>query len=718
MMNIYYEAQNPQVKFGVDELKEVLGKHRCHFFERTLGSFYGFAEGKSIIVFISGYFNNTQSEPLQAEGFRIKIAGNAIYIEGADNNGAMYGLFEIAEQINLSGIDSINEITLNPFHEMRGTKFNLPYESYGGYGDPYEKNLQTCMDIQFWREYIDFLARNRYNCLSLWSEHPFHMMFRIAKYPDTCPYNDVALKRFMDVYKFIFSHCKKRGIKTYLITWNICLIPQVAKGLGLNEEIGYMTPEHYQENYKQDFENPDNKRIMFDVRQKSPLVKDYLRECIKTLAMTYMDLDGIGTNCAEEMNGDAYSRHEWISETYFQGIEESGRKNFDFFIRTNMGSGKIAKDLFVDKYKNGNSFISWKYSNAHMYSSTCPKFEEQWGAWEDISLEEVKVVYTIRNDDYYTFRSGSKEFLKEYIINMKKPYVHGFYWGADGYIWARNFQHIDHKHLPEEYDFQKHWFQFEMIGRFAYCPTVKDDVWIRKFEDRYGKDVGREIYEATCESGKILPPINRLHWENYDFQWHPESLITQTGFRNIVDVMNAISMQGENTICMKEYARLLSKGAKSDKENANDVINVLEQIANNIEKSINTIYEQVPIYQRSELFTCTLLDLEAWRELSFYYKFKFEAALNLCLLDETEDENYRTKAITLLEQGLIHWENLAYIWASHYVPYKMVRTHYTFGYTYYIDDVKKDIEMAKNYDKNQPYHLNLFTKPIFSLRCL
>ncbi len=717
-MNIYFELQNPQVKFGVDELKKILEKQNCDYMERPLGSFHNMTSGKSIIVFLSGYFENYKSSPLGAEGFSIKMISNTIYIEGADYSGAMYGLFEITEQIKLRGIDGINEVILEPYHKMRGTKFNLPYESYGGYGDPYEVNLQTCMDTKFWRKYIDFLALSRYNCLSLWSEHPFHMMFRISKYPDTCPYNDVELKRFMDVYKFIFSHCKKRGIKTYIITWNICLIPQVAKGLELNEEFGYMTPEHYKDNYKQEFEIPYNKRRMFDVRQNSPLVKDYLKECIKTLAMTYPDLDGVGTNCAEEMNGDSYSRHEWISEPYFQGIEESGRKDFDFFIRTNMGGGKTAKDLFVDKYKNGNIYISWKYSNAHMYSSTQPKFEEQWGAWEDIDLGKVNVVYTVRNDDYYTFRSGGKEFLKEYITNMKKPYVHGFYWGADGYIWAKNFQHVEHKHLPEEYDFQKHWFQFEMIGRFAYCPNIDDDIWISKFEDKYGKKVGEQIFHAICESGKIFPPINRLHWENYDFQWHPESLITKTGFRNIVDVMNSISMQGENTLCIKEYAKLLSKGEKSNKENADDVINVLEKIAKNIDVSINTIYEQVAISERSEMFTCTLLDLEAWRELAFYYKCKLEAALDLCMLDETTDENYRTKALKLLEQGLIHWEKLASIWASHYLPYKMVRTDYTFGYTYYTDNVKKDIEMARKYDKNNFYHLNVFTKPIHSLKFL
>jgi hypothetical protein len=37
------------------------------------------------------------------------------------------------------------------------------------------------------------------------------------------------------------------------------------------------------------------------------------------------------------------------------------------------------------------------------------------------------------------------------------------------------------------------------------------------------------------------------------------------------------------------------------------------------------------------------------------------------------------------------------VWAGHYIPYKMVRSKYIFGYGLYLEDVKKDIEIAKRY---------------------
>lgn len=132
--------------------------------------------------------------PLEREGFEIRSEGKTLYITGKDPIGVMYGLLDIAETIELFGIEAVEDRVEKPFMKMRGIKFILPFELYDTW-DPYEKNLETCRDIGFWRQYIDFLARNRYNCLSLWSEHPFHMMFRLDKYPQTCPFSDNMLSQ-------------------------------------------------------------------------------------------------------------------------------------------------------------------------------------------------------------------------------------------------------------------------------------------------------------------------------------------------------------------------------------------------------------------------------------------------------------------------------------------------------------------------------------------
>ena len=180
--------------------------------------------------------------------------------------------------------------------------------------------------------------------------------------------------------------------------------------------------------------------------------------------MTYRDLTGLGTSCSEEMVGDGVERHEWVADTYLRGIREAGR-DIPFIHRTNNGNGRLAKQIFMDRYPFKGKYISWKYSNAHMYSHPLPQFEKLWGAWDGAELDDVKIIYTVRNDDFHTLRWGDPEFIRQYLKGMKKPGVHGYYWGSDGYIWAEDFQHVPHGHKTWKYDFEKHWMEFALLDR-------------------------------------------------------------------------------------------------------------------------------------------------------------------------------------------------------------------------------------------------------------
>ena len=49
-----------------------------------------------------------------------------------------------------------------------------------------------------------------------------------------------------------------------------------------------------------------------------------------------------------------------------------------------------------------------------------------------------------------------------------------------------------------------------------------------------------------------------------------------------------------------------------------------------------------------------------------------------------------------LEEAVPVWQTLAEIWAGHYMPYQMGRVNQTFGYSYYTDEVRRDVTLAKN----------------------
>ena len=135
---------------------------------------------------------------IAAEGFALrhhKFDGHEeLSIIARDAGGAMYGGLELAEQIRARGVEGVTDTDRNPYLRMRGTKFNIPLDlrnpSYSDMSDSAQQNIATVWDFEFWRAYLDALARDRYNYVSLWNLHPFPSMVKVPEYPDVA-LNDV-----------------------------------------------------------------------------------------------------------------------------------------------------------------------------------------------------------------------------------------------------------------------------------------------------------------------------------------------------------------------------------------------------------------------------------------------------------------------------------------------------------------------------------------------
>ena len=667
------EPDDP-ICFGMRRFRAALDRAGIRSAVLRRDEFVGDESVRALVLTFAGF---RAASTLPAESYQIRVRNKAIYLNASDRVGAMYGLLELAEIVTLEGYDAITDRDGTPFLERRGVKFNWPYEPFGE-GDPFRENEKTVLDIEFWRAYIDFLAENRYNLLSIWSMNPFEMMFRVPKYPDATPYSDIELERFRTVFDFIFTHAKNRGIATYIITWNLRITPAIARGLGLPEQTAI----------------PTSNRFRQGMRQQEPLIRDYFREAIKTLVRTYPNLTGLGTSNSEELIGTSEETEEWVTDTYLAAIQELNVP-LPFIHRTNMSNGLVAQKQFIEKYPGKEKLISWKYSNAHMYSHPRPQFEELWGAWRNMDVEKTKVIYTVRNDDFQTLRGADPAFVAEYIRGMKKSYVAGFYWGADGYVWARDFQHVRHTHMDWKYDFERHFLQFQTLGRLGYQPDLPREHWVRVCCHRYGVPCGELILRGLELGVRTLCAVTRLHWVDYDFQWHPESLLTTFGFHTVQHFIDTPSMPGSGTIGVHDTAKLICEGKNADGEDARRVIEEVDGFAQALASCVAELDDAIePEYRGGDL-ACVLEDIRAWACLAQYYTLKISAALHLAVYQMSENEKEKTIAVGELEEAVGPWRELADIWSAHYMPYQMGRVNQTFGYSYYTDDVRRDIEIAR-----------------------
>lgn len=295
-VEVHYDPDIPQLAFAAQELKLALKDAGMEDLQVTL---------------------SIKSDASTPEAFQISSVGpNQVEVIGSDATGTMYGGIEVAELVRL-GLP-IEDQDQKPFVEKRGVKINIPLDirtpSFDDSGDAAQKNIETMWDFEFWKEYLDDLARYRYNVVSLWAAHPFPVMIKLDDYPDIAvddvyyvkdglntTYLDPAkslendtegelklLKKIsidekIKYWQQVFQYAEDRGIEIMMVHWNVHMH-------GADGKYG------------------------ITVEQDNPVTIEYLRACVRQMLLTYPQITGIGT-CAGE-NDDRYLRDEYMTENF------------------------------------------------------------------------------------------------------------------------------------------------------------------------------------------------------------------------------------------------------------------------------------------------------------------------------------------------------------------------------------------------------------------
>jgi hypothetical protein len=125
---------------------------------------------------------------LQEQCYAIRLTGQHVTVAGGDPVGLMYGGLELGEMIRLQKVQPSEG---QPFIQRRGLKMNIPLDirtpSYQDAGDAAQANIAEMWNWDFWREFLDTMARYRYNTLTLWNPHPFPSMVQLRRIPRDCP---------------------------------------------------------------------------------------------------------------------------------------------------------------------------------------------------------------------------------------------------------------------------------------------------------------------------------------------------------------------------------------------------------------------------------------------------------------------------------------------------------------------------------------------------
>lgn len=654
----------------------------------------------------------------------INDANNSIVIYSSDATGAMYGGLVLAERIRLEkNIPNFDHPLLGePYIKNRGLKFNIPLDirtpSYQDAGDAAQHNILEMWNFDFWKQYLDMMARNRYNVLTLWNPNPFPSMVKMKNYPDInlenicgtsfpldtdrqdeptakfiagCGISDsvmnnlIVLKTISIDEKIIFwknvmSYAKDRGVKVYFITWSIWMNSIAPTGWYRNQENKKGTEGKYGINND----------------QENPKTIAYLREAVKEFVLTYPDLAGLGTTAGENMEdrNDEFDREKWLWATYGEGIADAkkiqpGRKIEFIHRHWQTGVDKIKRD-FIDKYPDEIN-LSFKYARARMYATPAPQWANEY--IKDIKGAGLKSWWNIRNDDIFHFRWGDAEYASSFIRNIPPSDVTaGYFMGSDSYVWGREFI-SKHPTTPRQLEIDKHWYNFMLWGRLGYDPDVNHLPIHYLLAERYPQTNPNQLQTAWATASAIPSLVTRFHWHDWDFMWAVEGCLDlRKGFHTVEDFINKAPMAGSGIIGIKEAIK-----ANIEKRTLKGSMPL--QVAN----QLDSLSDATLLFTKSELrkqkmlsneYVELLFDLEAFSYIGKYYAKKIRGSYYLHLYRQTKDKAHQLASITALNDAVEKWKSYAAAASRNYHPQFLAKTR-TVDWNVLTKNVMNDVKIAQ-----------------------
>lgn len=673
------DCQSPQVHFAANDLDQV-----C-------------AEVRPVVDTLTVTFS--QDSTLGKQAYRIVVdTPTQLTVAGGDPIGLMYGGLRLAECIRLGrGIERVRAESGSPYLAYRGLKMNFPLDartpSYDDTGDSARWNIETMWDFSFWQDYLDDMARHRYNALTLWSRHPFPSLIKLEAYPDValddvCTRAKQTLKHQrpghftpeelpdlvviktmtidekIDFWRRVMAYARDRGIDILIITWNVHLDGAYGQ-YGIGDE-------------------PDNAATIA-----------YMRASIGTLLKTYPDLAGLGVTAGEHMTqfANPEAKEQWLWQTYGLGVKDAladNPKRQVRFIHRHWQTGlKPVLETFAEF--PGTLDTSYKYAKARIYSKPDPVFADE--MIEECRQINMKSWWNLRNDDLYCLRWGDPSYVRAMIKNMPREQTAGFHMGSDGYVWARNFALRDPRQRGE-LEIRRHWYNFMLWGRLGYDPSLDRRFFETVLQARYPEVDAAVLYTTWATSSQIMPQINRFFFKRGDWMFAPEGCQwAPKGFLTVDDFIAADPMKGCKEISIRAFLKL---SGPVDPGKVCTPLNVAENLDAYVDESLCGVQRlRKKSVALSVELSSLLTDIESMAWLGRYYADKIRGATHVAQFRNSGDPSRKQEAVSALEKASRSWQRYAQLCSSQYRPQVLARTR-TLDWQALAKDVEKEVETVRS----------------------
>ena len=689
---IRYDTASPQQAYAVGILQKALAEKGATFSTAT-----------------TSYTIRLQidNKRLGAEAFSIISAGRNITIVGGHARGLIYGCFSLAEDIsNGIALQQCKPKSEKPFLPLRAIKFDLPWDTYR-HSYALSQHQSTCADTAYWKAFLDMMAANRLNSLTLWNLHTYTYLIKPTHFPEASPWTDAEMKNWQTLFHAIFRMAKERAIDTYIVPFNIFVTPEFAKA----HQVAL-----------------DNLQHDFYVRgDTAAIIKTYTKECVTQVLNEYPDLTGIGLTLGEGMAGmTPQQRQNWMRETIIEGMRLANRKSklihrIPFSSTTeSLGITSVETEQLTRKaieeeaslgFTDGPVWADLKFNWSHAHSTT-KLMKVHGGKLYDTYFKPVpdkyKITWTARNEDFFCLRWGVPSFVRSHIQTNTHLYSGGYFIGSETYIPAKDYFTNDSTAATWKYAFERQWLFYKIWGRLLYNPATKDAVFRQEFIRRYGKD-GGPLFDASVLAG-IVPLRLAADFDlGWDFTLYSEGMMALNPATKRVEYISVERLIHQppldsDYVSVEAYVKTKTTGGTFTKSKITPLL-LATELNSKCEKALQIISAT---NHKNKALQYEAGDIKTWAMLGKHFAEKIQGAVALQTYRTTGQAADKQNAISYLERALAYWDSIIQITEPLYKPMPLV--HYSeqdgkpwqqndslrFHWMYLRNDVERDVEIAKN----------------------
>lgn len=617
------KGMGPAASFGVDELKSALAER-------------GYRVGaRGAVHTIRVATSDAALSSAKAESYIIaRSPGGDLTVAGRDEQGALYGCLDLAEQIAMGrSLAEIVERKLEPELAVRGLyRFLFNQETERSWAN----------DAAYWQGYADELARCRYNRFNLIYGHQSPYLVPIyafmlddldADFPEI-KVKDITpeeRKRNLQALQLASSAMASRGLTFFLGIWNSrpwkkengVWETQPTRVTG-TDDLGMLV--HYtRRGFTRLMELcPDIKGIQLRMNIESGIADQ--RFFVQTFVPALNDLAARGRRMVIEL------RNWGLHPDTIEAFRSTG---LDIVVSTK---------YFAEH--QGMPYQPPVTRGSYSYDSFLRKdkpFPFQWHVW-NLGTHRL-------------FAWGDPDHARRFALSCHLGDGVGFevtppssqkgysQWGE---VYPGDWE--ARRDLPAEWDWQRYWFFHWAFGRMGYDVKTGDDVFLHQLALRTSARAAPALLTAYKAASQVISYLISQRMDDPNMYVWPE---LDAG--GPID-HNSIAPPGERSLfaTAREHAQSLAAGKATAKKSPFDAANDLDGYADAIDAAL----AQATGVRNKQEYKLVRVDFAALAALARYQAAKSRATGNLALFYASGERSHLDQAEADAQAGVRLWNAL------------------------------------------------------------